>query len=73
MPYWRRSLNKAGGSLWPQAQSIEVLVKGKDGRTYRVPITVSRNDTVRWLALAGVLALPLNWLVRRALRVRRTS
>jgi hypothetical protein len=73
LPLWRRSLNKAGGSFWPRVRSVEVLVEGSDGQTYRVPIAVGRNNTLRWLALAGILALPLNWLVRRALRARRGS
>ncbi len=61
--------SEAGG-VWLRTRPIEVLVTDEDGRTYRVPITVQRNDTVRWLALAGALVLPLNWLVRRALRSR---
>ncbi len=54
--------------VWLRTRPVEVLVTDENGRTYLVPITVQRNDTVRWLALAGALVLPLNWLVRRALR-----
>ncbi len=63
------SWGQAGG-VWLRTRPVEVLVTDENGRTYRVPITVQRNDTVRWLALAGALVLPLNWLVRRALRGR---
>ncbi len=73
LPLWRRSLNKAGGRFWPRVRSVEVLVEGSDGQTYRVPIAVGHNNTLRWLALAGIVALPLNWLVRRAVRARRSS
>ncbi len=62
---WSGSLGKTTGGAWLRTMPVEVLVTDQDGQTYRVPISVSKNDTVRWLALASVLVLPLNWLLRR--------
>lgn len=61
------------GEAWAAADAVEVLVTDGNGKIYRVPISVARNDTLRWLALAGVLVLPLNWLLRRTLLKRHLN
>lgn len=70
---WHGSVGRRAGGGWLRATPVEVLVTDQDGHIYRVPVVVERNDTVRWLALAGALVLPLNWLLRRTLRKRRLS
>ncbi len=66
---WSGSVGKRNGA-WLRAMPVEVLVTDGDGQTYRVPIEVQKSNGVRWLALAGVLVLPLNWLLHRRLARR---
>jgi hypothetical protein len=66
---WSGSVGKRGGA-WLHTVPVEVLVTDDDGQTYRVPIEVQKYGSVRWLALAGALVLPLNWLLHKTL-VRR--
>jgi hypothetical protein len=70
---WSGTAGDRVGGAWLRARPVEVLVTDRDGNTFRVPITVDKNDTYRWLALAGLMVLPLNWLLRRTLRRRHVS
>ncbi len=70
---WGGTAGENAGGAWLHAKPVEVLVTDENGQIYRVPIVVAKNDTLRWLALAGVLVLPLNWLLRRTLRGQRAS
>jgi hypothetical protein len=61
---WSGSVGTRRGA-WLHAVPVEVLVTDADGQTYRVPIEIQKYGGVPWLALAGALVLPLNWLLHR--------